>query len=140
MSRKIINPNLSWVTRARNYEIGDMHAMPSAPAYQSSVDHVDKRIKEAVESVELSDRIHLHPYKQGLWVSIQTGRTYRGNGGKAHDEWGLEQQGPWILVDESDAESLVERCDLEHADGRAKELERFIAELGDSINTKIKEY
>lgn len=136
MSAKKHKERLTWIQRVRRWEIGDIHPSPMAPVYKSHVDRVDKRVKNAADSLEFSDRIHLHPWKQGLWVSVQTGRTYRGNGGKERDEWALEQEGPWVLVNELDAESLVDRCDLEYAERRTEKLRTLIDGLAETINNE----
>lgn len=136
MSAKKHKERLTWIQRVRRWEIGDIHPSPMAPVYKSYVDRVDKRVKDAADSLEHSDRIHLHPYRRGLWVSVQTGRTYRGNGGKERDEWALEQEGPWVLVNELDAEGLVDRCDLEYAERRTEKLRTLIDGLAETINNE----
>ncbi|MDN6374287.1 MAG: hypothetical protein L0K12_15405 [Brevibacterium aurantiacum] len=139
MSAKKHKERLTWIQRVRRWEIGDIHPGPMAPVYKSYVERVDKRVKDAADSLEFSDRIHLHPWKQGLWVSVQTGRTYRGNGGKERDEWALEKEGPWVLVAEDDAENLVSTYDLERATEHAMRLQGLIEQISESINQEIKE-
>ena len=132
--------NLTWIQRVRRREVGNIHPDPMAPVYKSYVDLVDKRVKDAADSLEFSDRIHLHPYKQGLWVSVQTGRTYRGNGGKERDEWALEKEGPWVLVSEDDAEQLVGVHDLEHANHRAEKLQNLIDGIAETVRNEAREF
>lgn len=140
MSAKKRKERLTWVQRVRRWEIGDIHPSPMAPVYKSHVERVDKRLKDAADSLEFSDRIHLHPWRWGLWVSVQTGRTYRGNGGKERDEWALEKEGPWVLVSEDDAEQLVTVYDLERANNRAEELQSLIDGIAETVCNEAREF
>lgn len=65
-----------------------------------------KRIAKA--EARLADtQFHLHPWKDGLWVSV-TGKVYRGNGGKPQEEYFWEQKGPWLLLADDELDRITD--------------------------------
>ena len=44
------------------------------------------------------DNIFACPCGHGRWVSVQTGRVYRGHGGNEREQWSLQAEGPWVRI------------------------------------------
>ena len=82
----------------------------------------------SIENVR--NRIYACPCGEGVWVSIQTGTVYEGNGGNDRDQWYWQSRGPWVRTTneeirdvfdhelDSGAKARVELADLKESLGR----------------------
>ena len=73
---------------------------------------------------------HLHPWKQGTWISVQ-GKIYQGNGGGEGEENFWAQRGPWLLADARDVNYLTthDRRSAEESLDKLNALKNDIASL-----------
>lgn len=79
------------------------------------------------------DNIFACPCGEGPWVSVQTGRVYRGNGGSERDQWALQASGPWVrIIDDTDLADAMQRTNEAQ-----REVEKIRKRVAEAIGVEL---